>query len=214
MADEIYEEVPQSGTKFGALIEKLCVFRYLDDSLISRIMTDQGAALASDDAYHLADELTTSRLLERNGRFLQDNITRRLLAIRLQHLMSDEFHRLCQHAQDVYAERLQGPKVQMPERWTIEFLFQSLQQHANIILEPNGRHIARRRFFDIDLPKALGMWKLVSENRREEQNALSQAIEDDWEFRFTVNYYLREDEYSKKSYEDLRRYLDRFFEPK
>ena len=37
------------------------------------------------------------------------------------------------------------------------------------------------------------------------------AIEEDWEFRFTVNYYLRENRYTNEPYIQLRQQIEQFF---
>jgi hypothetical protein len=48
-------------------------------------------------------------------------------------------------------------------------------------------------------------------NAREEHHALKRALEVDWEFRFTANYFLRQDEYSEEPYEKLCSTIDDFF---
>ena len=52
------------------------------------------------------------------------------------------------------------------------------------------------------------------DSRQEEQYALNQVLEEDWEFRFTVNYYLRQDQYNEEPYDRLLQEVDRFFAQK
>jgi len=93
--------------------------------------------------------------------------------------------------------------------WAIEDLFQFLQQHADTIQDSAERSGIRQTFFDDEVPKAL---KLLTDRRntRVEQKALKQALDKDWEFRFTVNYYPREDQCCDEPYEKLQRELDDF----
>jgi len=169
----------------------------------------------AEDEYDLADDLTATYLLGRKGRLLQDDITRRLLAIRQWHDMPEEFLKRCVQARDICANHMQEPNVQMPEKWVIEYLFQSLQQHAATIQDPSHRSSIRETFFTRDVPGALQMFlggrSIPAKSRRAEHVVLSQALDADWEFRFTVNYYLRGDQYNEEAYGELQQKINDFF---
>lgn len=145
------------------------------------------------------------------GRLLQDKITRRLLALRLlREIGSYGFAWHCQRARKICATHLEEPSTQMPERWAIEYLFQSAQQHTEEIQSQQKRQQIAKDFFEKELSKALQL--LIKErNPRVEQAALKRTLETDWEFRFTVNYYLRQDEYSDAPVNALLEQIDHFF---
>ena len=90
--------------------------------------------------------------------------------------------------------------------------FQSLQQHTEIIQKPQERGEVCSSFFDETVPKVLQLLMDVNgRNAREEQHALTCALDADWEFRFTVNYFLRQAEHNNKPYEQLQSAIDHFF---
>lgn len=212
---DIRHGITQSTAEFHRVLNRLSVFRYLDYEILKRMLADEG--IANKNEYNLADDLTATYLFDWKGRFLRDDITRRLLACRLRHEMAEIFPSRCQQASNICEDYLQQPNVQSPEMWTIEYLFQSLQQHANAILEPAQRALIRQQFFSEDLPKALQIFinarDIPPERWRREQNALNQAMKEDWEFQFTVNYYLREEQYSDEPYNKLEQQIKLFFEP-
>jgi hypothetical protein len=214
VVDDVRSEIPEGFKGFHKVLDRLSVFRYLDSAILKRIIEEDKISEVNS-GHNLADKLTATYLFTRKGRFLRDDITRRLLAIRLRHEMPEEFLAHCQKAQKMCADRMQEPNVQRPEMWVIEYLFQSLQQHANTVQDKNWRRTIREEFFK-DVSKALQMFVkgIPPEKWEDEQYAVNQAMEEDWEFRFTVNYYLREDQYSDEPYNELQRQIDCFFAQK
>jgi hypothetical protein len=79
------------------------------------------------DEHRLEDKLTQTFLVTRKEGFLQDDITRRLLAIRLRHEKPDRFANISKVARETYAELLSNPKTVRPEMIAIELLYQELQ---------------------------------------------------------------------------------------
>jgi hypothetical protein len=197
--------------KLRKILDKLCVFHYLDYAILRRLISGDSPVIQGyDSEYDLADELTGTYLLDWENRLLRDDITRRLLAMRLrQEVGAEGFSSCCQQAQTICADYLQEPTTQMPEMWAIEYLFQSLQQYTDLIRDVAKRSRICQSFSD-EMRKAL---ELLTDGRnaRVEQNALKQALDKDWEFRFTVNYYLRKDRYSDEPYEKLQGEIDSFF---
>ncbi len=194
------------------IFDDLSVFRYLDYNVLRRVL-DEAVYPEHESEFDLADELTSTYLMDWKGRLLHDSITRRLVAIRLLREIGPwSFARHCQRAQEICAARLQEPNAQAPERWTIEYLFQSLQQYTEAIQVHQKREEIRQNFFQTTVPEALRLLMSVrGRNAREERDALKRELETDWEFRFTVNYFLRRDEYNDELYKKLQEKIDDFF---
>lgn len=214
--DKVHSDTPNYSERLCKTLDRLSIHRHLDYAIL-RCMIEKGEIPKAEDEHCLADELTATYLFTRKGRLLRDDITRRLLALRLRHENPQNFAAYCLQARDMCAERLREPGIQMPEKWTIEYLFQSLQQHANDTQRYERRTEAREAFLEEDVPLALRMFVDVGNMPKdvtEEQNALLQELEEDWEFRFVVNYYLREDQYNDSPYDELLKQVERFFEQK
>lgn len=155
------------------------------------------------DEFDLADKLTGAALLNRKNYSLHDDITRRLICLGLRNDGKDEFIRLCRTAQTICEERLRDTSTATPDKWTIEYLFQSLQQHALLINNSEKRQELRNNFMSQELPKVLD-WLGTGRNAQEQKSYLLDSIEEDWEFMFTVNYYLRRTEYNDDAVEELK----------
>jgi hypothetical protein len=91
--------------------------------------------------------------------------------------------------------------------WITETLFQALQKHVNRIHNLDERRKIRAHFMDVEIPQVL---RTFNHQRRLPHKALQREMErlvsqmgQDWEFRFTVNYYLRESQYNDDPYREL-----------
>ncbi|MCP4112465.1 MAG: hypothetical protein GY749_44220 [Desulfobacteraceae bacterium] len=161
-------------------------------------------------------KLTATYLFERKGYLVRDDITRRLLVIQLRDSDPGQFSEHCQEARKICANLIQNSKVRNPERWTIEHLFQSLQKDAAIIQYPEQREKLRETFLDKNVSEALQLFTdrddILVERLQEERDSLMRMMDEDWEFCFTVNYYLREDEYNEQPYNKLRKKIRQFFD--
>jgi hypothetical protein len=213
VAETIYNE-PQSPPQIQSLFERLAIFRYVDYSILKMMLKGQEMNRIRD-AYDLGDVLTGTHLFDWEGRFLQNHITRRLLVIYLRNQKAKQFSEQCQQASRMCLKRLEQAQVQNPEKWVIEYLFQSLQQDAPLIGEAEHRAKIHRLFFEQYLPKALQVFvsarNILPETSREEQKALKQAIQEDGEFCFTVNYYLRQNQYNESPCNLLQEQINNFF---
>jgi hypothetical protein len=206
---EIRNEISNSSIDLINVIDEICIYRYLDAYTLRYIIQKRNLNTISDE-FKLADELTQNYILTRKDRFYKDDITRRLLTIWQWRNSSGAFSDACLEAQNQCQQRLLDTKVNDPERWAIEYLFQALQQHVNSIKIMSTRKETSEKFFSDYLPLAL---RYLFEDRDywEEHNALIQAMEDDWEFQYTVNYYLREnDQYTSEPYEKIKEFIDNF----
>lgn len=206
-ADAVHNDIRRG---LRRIFDDLSILRCLEYGVLRRLLKE-AAFPEYKNEFDLADELTGTYLMDWKGRLLRDDITRRLLVIRLlQEIGPQSFAKHCQRAQTICIEHLQDPSAQMPEMWTIEFLFQSLQQHAEDIQDCQKRMEIRQNFLGEVVPQAL---RLLVDGRkaREEQHAVKRAMEADWEVQFTVNYFLREGEYNDEPYRELSQRIDDFF---
>jgi hypothetical protein len=210
MVNSIEAEFP---TAFG--VHKLMrnnVLRYMDYTALGKmvdILEISEVRDASDfDEIDLSDELTGAALLNWNNYLLHDDITRRLICLGLRNDRRDEFVRLCQSARTICEERLLDTATATADKWAIEYLFQSLQQHALLIGKPEQRRELRYTFISQELPK-VRQWLATGRRAREQQRYLLRSIDQDWEFRFTVNYYLRENEYNDEPVKELKSAVNR-----
>ena len=69
----------------------------------------------------------------------------------------------------------------------------------------------RRTFFENTVPVALKLLLTGSRDSKSQYTVLKRALERDWEFKFTVNYFLREDQYNSEPYESLLQVIETFF---
>ena len=214
VAQPIYDESIQSQPITQPLFDLLAIFRYVDYSILNTVLQTETLSVITD-AYDLGDALTANRLFRWEGRFLQNETTRRLFTLYLRNKKPKQFSKHCQQASNMCLKRLQQTQVQNPEKWVLEYLFQSLQQHAPLIQKPDTRAKIRASFFEQQLTKALEAFvsarNIPPKTSREEQNALKQAISADSEFCFTVNYYLRQDQYNDEPHCILQARIDDFF---
>lgn len=193
------------------ILDDLSIFRFLDYSLL-RDLLSQVPFSVYGSAFDLADKLTQTFLMDWEGRCLTDSITRRLLALRLlQEVGPEAFAWHCQRAQKICAARLKDEASQMPEKWAVEFMFQSLQEYAGKIQTEQQRETVRRKFYDQVVPTIL---QLLIKNRtiQEELDTLLRVLKKDLEFRFTINYYLRQNQYTDEPFDELHRRIERFLD--
>ena len=97
--------------------------------------------------------------------------------------------------------------------WAIEYLYQTLQCFAGQVQDSNQRKEIRETFLNQDVPRTLERL-LHHRNAQEEQSPFEQALQADEEFRFTVNYYLREDQYDDEPYINFKQSTLDFFKKK
>jgi len=189
--------------QFQEVMDFLGIFRYVNYSIL-KYLIDKGFISGYQKASSLSDELTTAYLLNRKRRLLR-NDSYHLFGF--QHRRQSEQSRL---AQEVCVEYIRKPSAQMPEMWAIEYLYQYLQGLSESVNDPTQRQKVRQTFLDKKVPEVLE-YLVADRNIQEEKNALEQALEEDEEFRFTINYCLRVNEYSDEPYQRFRQRVSQFF---
>lgn len=214
LLDEI---LPGYNADFKNVMNILATFRYVDEAVLRRIIAHYGL---NYEEYKLADKLTGTYIYERKDYLIEDDIVRRLLAINqwmpeTAQPGGNSFANRCCTAQTMCRQRLQDPRVERAKEWAIEYLFQGLQQHAGTIDRPDNRRALRQSFFEQDLPAALNLFihrqNVSPQDYQAEWPALLGALEKDWEFQFTVNYYLREDGYNTQPYWQVLAWINEYF---
>lgn len=213
MVDSVVAELPNA---FG--MHKLMsnnVLRYMDYAALEKLIDILEISEVRDavdfDAIDLSDELVNAALLNWNDHLFHDDITRRLICIGLRNSDGgNKFVQLCKSAQVICEEHLRDNSTHNPDAWAIEYLFQFLQQHALVISNTQQRQTLRADFIQDELPKVI-QWLTTGRRAREQQKHLMRAIDEDWEFMFTVNYYLRRDDYNNNAVAELKLEINRNF---
>ncbi|MCP4106268.1 MAG: hypothetical protein GY749_12130 [Desulfobacteraceae bacterium] len=172
------------------------------DYLFLRQFIEKGV-IRADDAYDLADRLTNAYLIVRKDGFLQDDITRRLLAVRLYQDDSKKFIEICKAAKESYTYALSNSKTTRPEIIVIELLYQELQL-AYCQQEQNTEET-----FSEAVNENLNI--LIADRDVQEMiDNFVEALMDDWEFQFVLNYFQRKDTYNDQPYQRLKQQINEF----
>jgi Trypsin-like peptidase domain len=200
-------------TTFGVhKMMKNNVLRYMDYTALRKLVNQLEISEVQEandfDEIDFSDTLTGAALLNWNNYLLHDDITRRLICIGLRKNKGDEFMELCQRAQKICEERLLDDTTPNPDMWVIEYLFQYLQQHASHISKLEDRRELHNKLLSQELPQVL-KWLVNRRRPREQQGYLQRSIDQDWEFKFTTNYYLRDTECNDRPIQELKREVDR-----
>ncbi|MCP4350709.1 MAG: hypothetical protein GY795_35015 [Desulfobacterales bacterium] len=215
ISEDIRSGLLEYDKKLAEIINYLTVFRYLDSTVLKHIIDANNLSWISN-GYDLSLKLTATYLFKREKYLVRDDIIRRLLVIQLRDSDPGQFSQNCQEAREIFANLIQNLTMRNRERWTIEYLFQSLQKDAAIIQYPEKREKLRETFLNKNVSEALQFFTdrddILVERFREERDTLIGMMDEDWEFCFTVNYYLREDEYNEQPYIELKNKISQFFD--
>lgn len=213
-----YEEANWVRSSIGKMgrsaFDTLCVYRRFDDEVVKQLI-GQGVIWQGlgKDAYDVINNLLQSYLVDRRVdsayKHLSDDITRRLLTIRLRYDgLPGEFADKCRQARQFCLNHFSVPG-ELHHIWALEALFSYLQANVERIHQLSDRRALRQEFFDRELPIVFGLLTKEGEPRAE-CASFKRLMAEDWEFRFTVNYYLRDTVYTDEVYQDLVRYIEQF----
>lgn len=210
---EVLEDIPEPARQ---QLLMLSPYRYLSVGLLRDMLAEDNSIVKVEkgkDANGLLTDLTQTYLVRPVSAYLyKDSISRRIMTLSLRNSKCDaetSFSERCERARDFYRFRLHDKEDPSPYRWAIEILYQSLQMHANEIDSLEGRRELRRLFWGEDDPSSLPqdsmlyecLSSLVEERDAWEQlRALKRVLKgkDEWEFRFTLNYFLRDETYENR----------------
>ncbi len=177
------------------VFENLSVFRLLDPGILREALKHPPYAPEFADEFDLQDKLRRTYLMDADGMYLRDSIARKLLSIWLLNDVGPrQFAFQCAQAREICRQRLQAPVTQQPDRWLLEYLYQSLQGRIAEIQEPGSRNAIRENFFQEDLPQGFNLFA-SARDPREYRISIEKTLNEDWEMQFTVNYFLRENRF-------------------
>lgn len=192
------------------IFDQLSVFRRYNDGLLKTLI-DAKIIKYSGSATQLGRELAATYLVRRQDGFIQDEIVRRLLDIRMRWDERNEFLKLCTHARDLYFTALQEGQFS-PVYMVLEGLFQELRlAYYQSIQDAAARIILREQFFAANGVLQRYLTLLVNKPSMSDNVADLRTLLDDpeeWEFRFTINYFLRDDDYSDRPFDQLLAQID------
>ncbi|MEH2162809.1 MAG: hypothetical protein V7K38_17720 [Nostoc sp.] len=216
--DQIKESLTKENNHLYESIEKLSIFPILNGHWILKEAIRRFQLPFSEDSFKLNAELTKTSIFTRDKTIIKDGMTRRLLVIGLLRESSpDSFQKLCSEAAQICWEYVHELKSKndsaVAGTWSMQYFFQSLQQHAGFINYGADslayRQELRRTFFDETVEETIGIFRNTDrEQTHEFLSTLKSEVEHDWEFQFLVNYYLHNDEYNDVPYRYLIHKLD------
>lgn len=180
-----------------SIMETLSVFRRYGPWLLQTLINKQHIHW-DGDGYQLEFALVETYLMERKAGFLQDDITRRLFAIRLRHRDLPRFRRLCREGLIICEEYLHS-KPRRSEIVAVEWLYQKLQ-YEYYVEEKRGNHLKQEilKATDYILDMLVATW-----DYREIIPDFREALNRDWEFEFVTNFFLSEKGYNHDLYRQL-----------
>ena len=216
--DQIKESLTKENNHLYESIEKLSIFSIINGTWILKKAVQRFQLPFSKDSFQLNAELTKTSIFTRDKTIIKDGMTRRLLVIGLLRESSpDSFKNLCNEAAQICLEYVHELKFKnnsaVAGTWSMQYFFQSLQQHAGFI-DCGADSLAYRQelhrtFFDQTVEETIGIFRNTDrEQTHEFLSTLKSEVEHDWEFQFLVNYYLHKDEYNDTPYRYLIQKLD------
>ncbi|MCP4350180.1 MAG: ATP-binding protein [Desulfobacterales bacterium] len=181
---EIRKHIPDD---LKSIFDTLSVVRRFNSRFL-KLLTDNNMIRWAKDEYKLEQQLLETYLADKDKGFLKDDITRRLLAIRLSKTDLGHFTEVCNKSMLFYEERLKDLSASRPDIIAAELLFQKLQYVCHI------KSGGKEEFFNslTEVLKTL----ISGRESREVTEALTEQLNKDWEFRFTFNYLLKKDSYN------------------
>ncbi|MCP4350708.1 MAG: hypothetical protein GY795_35010 [Desulfobacterales bacterium] len=189
------------------IMDKLSPCRRFNPEFLRKLMEHK--IIETDDEYDLSDELTNAYLIKRGkDGFLQDDITRRLLSIRLYQESKEEFLKISEIAIKIYSDTL-STSIR-PDVIIIELLYQKLQlgyYKLESDTESERKSLADSFFSTLNDH----LKKLIDKrDSREMIDLFSDTIENDWEFQFVLNYFLRMENYNDQPFNRLKQQINDF----
>ena len=211
---EYGEDVRQSiPAHLRDIFDVLSVFRRYSRRLLQRLI-DKRIINYSGDAYGLERELMKTYLVFRNDGFIRDDIVRRVLAIRMHRVDRGRFLNLCRTGVLLYEEELKTASSRL-EMIAIEVLYQvALLGFYSSDQKSDGRKLVAKQILGengtlqqcLQILRARGVDEI-------DQDFLS-CLQDDnnnWEFRFTINFFLRDTLYNDEPMRKLQNQAEAFF---
>jgi hypothetical protein len=210
-AYKIRESIPEA---LRDTFDVLSVFRRYNYRLLNRII-DAGLVSHRGGANGLEKALTATYLVRRESGFIQDEIVRRLLTRRLRWDEPKRFRDLCDDARKIYRQDLKHV-TSRPEFIALEGLYQELRcGYYSCEQTSSARRSLHNDFLAVDgiLSQYLELLeaKTNAPDTIADFKSLFENQDTDWEFRFVVNFFLRDEEYTNQPYDKMVAQIDEFF---
>ena len=213
---DIRDSIP---VKLRDVCDRLSIFRVFNTEIIKKLMKSKAIKYEKDE-YGLQEDLGQTFLFDTSQeRYIGDAIVRRMLVLHLVHeesVSGPSFTSFCEEAYTMCKSLLErGNGVQDRNMWAIEGLYQALQKNIFFINNSEKRSEFRNEFFELTLSDILESFILGSKRHKnqalaidsrkvsQELKSLIHSMNEDWDFRFTVNYFLRENFYDEKPFTKL-----------
>jgi len=201
-------------SEWRSILETLCLYRRFDHPVLRRLI-ERGMIQHNryEDEYELAIDLKLSHQVkwsDRNRRYLINDLTGKMLSIWLRQSSSqDQYKAWCQQAKLICEKRLKE-SYEYRAQWALDALFEYLQCNVTDINDDSNRKVITTYFFKVELPRILA--KLIEgRDSRAEYYPLLGVLEEDWEFRFILNYFLRGPHYTDEPYQTMLESINHFF---
>lgn len=188
--------------------DTLSVFRRYNQTLLEKII--RVGILNSDTVpKRLETDLTATFLVYRRDGLIQDEIVRRVLAIRLRYEERDRFLHNCKQARDIYeAHLLQSNTNRKVEHIAIECLYCELQLAFYQRPDTLENRLELRRWFCGD-DGIVERYAHILASKPEAPDIQADFLKlldethNDWEFHFLVNFLLRDKTYTDEPYQEM-----------
>lgn len=212
VAEDIRTSIPET---LQPVFDVLSLFRRYNYRLLKKII-EMELIPYTGSADNLEKALTATYLVTRKNGFIQDEIVRRVLAIRLRQEELERYIELSEKAKQIYADDLATTHSRV-EYIALEALYQELTLRYYQSTQDAAACVALRQEFFAEkgiLHHYLGI--LATKPNCEDLKAdFMKLVEDeqgDWEFRFLINFLLRGEDYTQEPCEQLLKQVAQFFE--
>jgi hypothetical protein len=207
--NNIYEDLPADKNGLEEILKNLSIFRFVDNDILDWFI-QESKLTEFNSGYSLSRTLTGTYLYNRDGRFTSDGICRKLAAIKFRNNDKDQFSIFCKKLRKIHEEKIKIS--QNSEKHIIEYIFQYLQEQAPFI-ESKDKRLALKNGLNKKVNEILKIY-VSRENASEledDKETLLREIGNDWEFCYTLNYYLRKSQYNDTPQEELEQQINDFF---
>ena len=200
--------------EWRSILETLCLYRRFDHPVLKHLIEHRTIQHNRyEDEYELAIDLKLShqaKWSDRNRRYLINDLTGKMLSIWLRESAPlDQYKTSCQQAKLICEKRL-DESYEYRAQWAVDALFEYLQCNVTDIHDDRNRQVIANYFFKVELPRILA--KLIEgRDSRAEYYPLLGVLEEDWEFRFVLNYSLRAQHYTDTPYQTMLESINHFF---
>ncbi len=193
----------------------LSIFRRYTIELLQKIIAAKMIPFHGE-AEDLEKQLRFSRLVNQtDDGFIQDGIVRRVFAIQLRHENGDAaFATLCQRAKEIYKAHLLE-FAHAPHIVATEILFEEILRLYYSSAQKSNSSERYKAFFskegELENCLQILLHKVTIGDYIINQFHQMLKAEQDWEFKFTVNFFLRQtDDYTDEPYQRLLEYIECF----